>query len=144
MTFDVQLDNIMKIQEENFQHPVFACLTPRGEIPPGESGHIGWIFSPLEAKTYTVRASSWLKETDSDLKFFRFLSGGCNEMLQLNRAVCLQEAESWEQISGWSGLETEQINLSVSFFFSQEEISSTTRVLPVFIFQVANSNWGYP
>ncbi|KAM9630301.1 cilia- and flagella-associated protein 65 [Morphnus guianensis] len=52
--FEVQLDNIVRIQEENFQHPVFVCLTPRGEIPPGTTGHIEWIFSPLEARTYLV------------------------------------------------------------------------------------------
>ncbi|XP_039553133.1 cilia- and flagella-associated protein 65 isoform X1 [Passer montanus] len=65
VTFEVQLDNIVKIQEKNFQHPVFACLTPRGEIPPGESGHIGWIFSPLEAKTYTVDVLIQILEGDS-------------------------------------------------------------------------------
>ncbi|XP_061315489.1 cilia- and flagella-associated protein 65 isoform X8 [Pezoporus flaviventris] len=52
--FEVQLDEVMKIQKENFQHPVFVCLTPRGEIPPGITGHIEWIFSPLEARTYMV------------------------------------------------------------------------------------------
>ncbi|NXF11617.1 CFA65 protein, partial [Smithornis capensis] len=52
--FEIQLDNIMRIQEENFQHPIFVCLTPRGEIPPGKAGHIKWIFSPLEAKMYSV------------------------------------------------------------------------------------------
>ncbi|KFZ53528.1 Coiled-coil domain-containing protein 108, partial [Antrostomus carolinensis] len=51
--FEVQLDNIVKVQE-NFQHPVFVCLSPRGEIPPGTTGHIGWIFSPLEARMYLV------------------------------------------------------------------------------------------
>ncbi|NWW24601.1 CFA65 protein, partial [Falcunculus frontatus] len=54
VTFEVQLDNTMKIRDKNFQHPVFVCLNPRGEIPPGETGHIEWIFSPLEAETYTV------------------------------------------------------------------------------------------
>ncbi|NWU60823.1 CFA65 protein, partial [Pterocles burchelli] len=52
--FEVQLDNLVRIQEENFQHPVFVCLTPRGEIPPGTTGPIEWIFSPLEARTYLV------------------------------------------------------------------------------------------
>ncbi|NWX21409.1 CFA65 protein, partial [Aegotheles bennettii] len=52
--FEVQLDNIARIQEENFQHSVFVCLTPRGEIPPGTVGHLEWIFSPLEARTYLV------------------------------------------------------------------------------------------
>ncbi|NWY90179.1 CFA65 protein, partial [Loxia curvirostra] len=65
VTFEVQLDNIVKIQEKNFQHPVFVCLTPRGEIPPGESGHIGWIFSPLEAKTYEVDVVIQILEGDS-------------------------------------------------------------------------------
>ncbi|XP_032045948.1 cilia- and flagella-associated protein 65 [Aythya fuligula] len=52
--FEVQLDSIMRIQKDNFQHPVFVCLTPRGEIPPGTTGQIEWIFSPLEARTYSV------------------------------------------------------------------------------------------
>ncbi|KFO12431.1 Coiled-coil domain-containing protein 108, partial [Balearica regulorum gibbericeps] len=54
VTFELQLDNVVRIQEENFQHPVFVCLTPRGEILPGTTGHIEWIFSPLEAGTYLV------------------------------------------------------------------------------------------
>jgi len=58
VVFEVQLDNIVRLQEENFRHPVFVCLTPRGEIPPGTIGHIEWVFSPLEAKTYLVRPSS--------------------------------------------------------------------------------------
>ncbi|NXQ21900.1 CFA65 protein, partial [Peucedramus taeniatus] len=65
VTFEVQLDNIVKMQEKNFQHPVFVCLTPRGEIPPGESGHIEWTFSPLEAKTYTVDVLINILEGDS-------------------------------------------------------------------------------
>ncbi|NWT55676.1 CFA65 protein, partial [Erythrocercus mccallii] len=65
VTFEVQMDNIVKIQEKNFQHPVFVCLTPRGEIPPSETGHIEWIFSPLEAKTYTVDVIIHILEGES-------------------------------------------------------------------------------
>ncbi|NWU32774.1 CFA65 protein, partial [Dyaphorophyia castanea] len=65
VTFEVQLDNIVKIQEKNFQHPVFVCLTPRGEIPPGETGHTEWIFSPLEAKTYSVDVPIHILEGES-------------------------------------------------------------------------------
>ncbi|NXY06369.1 CFA65 protein, partial [Pteruthius melanotis] len=65
VTFEVQLDNIVKIRENNFQHPVFVCLTPRGEIPPGETGHIEWIFSPLEAKTYSVNVPIHILEGES-------------------------------------------------------------------------------
>ncbi|NXE89023.1 CFA65 protein, partial [Menura novaehollandiae] len=69
--FEVQLDDIMKIQEKNFQHPVFVCLTPRGEIPPGEIGHIEWIFSPLEAKTYSVDVPIHILEGESTLITFQ-------------------------------------------------------------------------
>ncbi|NXD27312.1 CFA65 protein, partial [Spelaeornis formosus] len=65
VTFEVQLDNIAKIKEKNFQHPVFVCLTPRGEILPGETGHIEWVFSPLEAKTYTVDVLIHILEGES-------------------------------------------------------------------------------
>ncbi|NXF92889.1 CFA65 protein, partial [Eubucco bourcierii] len=52
--FEVQLDNVVRLQKDNFQHPVLVCLTPRGEIPPGTTGHIEWVFSPLEARMYMV------------------------------------------------------------------------------------------
>ncbi|NXS88297.1 CFA65 protein, partial [Erpornis zantholeuca] len=65
VTFEIQLDNIAKIQEKNFQHPVFVCLTPRGEILPGETGHVEWIFSPLEAKTYSVNVPIHILEGES-------------------------------------------------------------------------------
>ncbi|NXD06142.1 CFA65 protein, partial [Nothocercus nigrocapillus] len=69
--FEVQLDNIERIQEENFQHPVFVCLTPRGEIPPGTTDHIEWIFSPLEARMYSVDVPIHILGGDSALITFQ-------------------------------------------------------------------------
>ncbi|XP_052236731.1 cilia- and flagella-associated protein 65-like [Dreissena polymorpha] len=42
------------IRQENFDQPIFECLNPMGEIPPGRSLNIEWRFSPIEAKTYMV------------------------------------------------------------------------------------------
>ncbi|NWW85581.1 CFA65 protein, partial [Rhynochetos jubatus] len=71
VTFEVQLDNIVRIQEENFQHPVFVCLTPRGEISPATTGHIEWIFSPLEARMYSVDVPIHILEGESVLITFQ-------------------------------------------------------------------------
>ncbi|NWV71542.1 CFA65 protein, partial [Malurus elegans] len=76
VTFEVQLDNIVKVREKNFQHPVFACLTPRGEILPGETGRIEWIFSPLEAKTYSIDVPIHILEGESTPITFEAV--GCN------------------------------------------------------------------
>lgn len=54
MTYEVQVSVLSQIQEKNFDHPIFCCLNPRGEIQPGTTARILWIFSPIEAKTYTV------------------------------------------------------------------------------------------
>ncbi|EDO41418.1 predicted protein, partial [Nematostella vectensis] len=40
--------------QENYGCRVLDCLNPSGEIPPGCTGLIHWIFAPLEAKTYVV------------------------------------------------------------------------------------------
>ncbi|XP_060587307.1 cilia- and flagella-associated protein 65-like isoform X2 [Ruditapes philippinarum] len=42
------------IKQENFDQPIFECLNPVGEIPPGRTLNIEWRFSPIEAKTYMV------------------------------------------------------------------------------------------
>lgn len=54
MTYEVQVSVLSQAQEKNFDHPIFCCLNPRGEIQPGTTARILWIFSPIEAKTYTV------------------------------------------------------------------------------------------
>ncbi|NXX10180.1 CFA65 protein, partial [Podargus strigoides] len=69
--FEVQLDNLERIQKENFQHPVFDCLTPRGEIPPGTTGNIEWIFSPLESRTYLVDVPIYILGGESALITFQ-------------------------------------------------------------------------
>uniref|UniRef100_A0A4X2JWM6 Cilia and flagella associated protein 65 n=1 Tax=Vombatus ursinus TaxID=29139 RepID=A0A4X2JWM6_VOMUR len=54
VSYDIQLDPLWKVQNKNFQHPIFQCLNPRGDIQPGKTAQVFWIFSPIEAKTYTV------------------------------------------------------------------------------------------
>ncbi|XP_012401795.1 cilia- and flagella-associated protein 65 isoform X1 [Sarcophilus harrisii] len=52
--YDIQLDPLWEVQSKNFQHPIFQCLNPHGDIQPGKTTQVYWIFSPIEAKTYTV------------------------------------------------------------------------------------------
>ncbi|KAM6151943.1 cilia- and flagella-associated protein 65 [Erethizon dorsatum] len=54
VTYEVQTSILSHIQEKNFDHPIFCCLNPKGEIQPGTTAQVLWIFSPIEAKTYTV------------------------------------------------------------------------------------------
>ncbi|XP_076787765.1 cilia- and flagella-associated protein 65 isoform X3 [Arvicanthis niloticus] len=54
VTYEVQVSVLSQVQEKNFDHPIFCCLNPKGEIQPGTTARILWIFSPIEAKTYTV------------------------------------------------------------------------------------------
>ncbi|GAB1285104.1 Cilia- and flagella-associated protein 65 [Apodemus speciosus] len=52
--YEVQVSVLSKVQEKNFDHPIFCCLNPKGEIEPGTTARVLWVFSPIEAKTYTV------------------------------------------------------------------------------------------
>eukprot|EP00794_Sanderia_malayensis_P017503 gene17503-19253_t len=54
LQFQMDLQALDEIQQENCGWRVFECLNSSGEIAPGETAFISWIFSPLEAKTYTV------------------------------------------------------------------------------------------
>ncbi|EPY79412.1 coiled-coil domain-containing protein 108 [Camelus ferus] len=54
VTFEIQTSILSQVQEKNFDHPIFCCLNPKGEIQPGTTARVLWIFSPIEAKTYTV------------------------------------------------------------------------------------------
>ncbi|XP_023385489.1 cilia- and flagella-associated protein 65 [Pteropus vampyrus] len=54
VTYEIQTNVLSQVQEKNFDHPIFFCLNPQGEIQPGTTARVLWIFSPIEAKTYTV------------------------------------------------------------------------------------------
>uniref|UniRef100_A0A8C5PWI0 Coiled-coil domain containing 108 n=1 Tax=Leptobrachium leishanense TaxID=445787 RepID=A0A8C5PWI0_9ANUR len=68
--YEIQLEPLREIQEQNYHHPVFQCLNPRGEIPPGSTVFVEWIFSPLEAKTYSVNVPVHILGGDSALVTF--------------------------------------------------------------------------
>ena len=42
------------LQATNYLMPILKCLQPQGEIPSGCSVSLEFVFSPLEAKKYTV------------------------------------------------------------------------------------------
>nr|XP_060629252.1 cilia- and flagella-associated protein 65 [Anolis sagrei ordinatus] len=69
--YEIQVDALTKVQEQNYQHAVFTCLNPRGEIGPGLTAHTEWIFSPLEAKMYSVEVPIHIVEGDSALITFQ-------------------------------------------------------------------------
>lgn len=52
--YEVDKAVLSQLQEDNFNHPVLRCLSPEGEVPPGKTAALEWIFSPLEAKMYNV------------------------------------------------------------------------------------------
>ncbi|XP_046498897.1 cilia- and flagella-associated protein 65 isoform X4 [Equus quagga] len=54
VTYEIQTNILSQVQEKNFNHPIFCCLNPQGEIQPGTTARVLWIFSPIEAKTYSV------------------------------------------------------------------------------------------
>lgn len=53
--YEVDSAVLSQLQVDNFNHPLLCCLNPEGEVLPGETARVEWIFSPLEAKMYHVR-----------------------------------------------------------------------------------------
>ncbi|XP_067890912.1 cilia- and flagella-associated protein 65 isoform X3 [Heterodontus francisci] len=68
--YDIQLDSVKSVLEKNYNHPIFQCLNPRGEIQPGMTAYIEWIFSPLEARSYSVNVPIHILDGDSALVTF--------------------------------------------------------------------------
>lgn len=53
--YEVDSAVLSQLQVDNFNHPVLRCLNPKGEVLPGQTAMLEWIFSPLEVKMYHVR-----------------------------------------------------------------------------------------
>ncbi|XP_035391658.1 cilia- and flagella-associated protein 65 isoform X1 [Electrophorus electricus] len=68
--YHVDTSPLEQLQEENFSHPVLHCLNPDGEVQPGRSATLEWLFSPLEAKTYSVDVPVYVLQGDCTLLTF--------------------------------------------------------------------------
>ncbi|XP_042192118.1 cilia- and flagella-associated protein 65 [Callorhinchus milii] len=68
--YEIQTDCLKTIQEENYDHAIFQCLNPRGEILPGKTAYTEWVFSPLEAESYSVVVPIQIIGGDSALVTF--------------------------------------------------------------------------
>ncbi|XP_069872977.1 cilia- and flagella-associated protein 65 isoform X3 [Dipodomys merriami] len=96
VTYQVETSILSQVQEKNFDHSVFCCLNPKGEIQPGTLARILWIFSPIEAKTYTVDVPIHIEGWNSALIHFRGV--GYDPNIMGNTApfhnICLWDSSS--------------------------------------------------
>ena len=53
--YKMDVSVLKNITERNYGMPVFECLQPAGNIFPGETLPLEFIFSPIEAKKHSVR-----------------------------------------------------------------------------------------
>ncbi|XP_068602653.1 cilia- and flagella-associated protein 65 [Brachionichthys hirsutus] len=74
--YKVDLPALSQIQADNSDVPVLSCLNPEGEILPGTTGILDWIFTPLETKTYHMDIPIHVQGGDSTL--VRFEGCGLN------------------------------------------------------------------
>uniref|UniRef100_A0A671KH62 Coiled-coil domain-containing protein 108-like n=1 Tax=Sinocyclocheilus anshuiensis TaxID=1608454 RepID=A0A671KH62_9TELE len=77
LRFHIDTTPLEELMEENFSHPFLQCLNPGGEVEPGHTALVEWIFSPLEAKTYSVDIPIHVVEGDS--MFVTFEGQGFDE-----------------------------------------------------------------
>ncbi|XP_024142553.1 cilia- and flagella-associated protein 65 isoform X3 [Oryzias melastigma] len=79
--YEVDSSVLLQLQEDNFNHAVLRCLNPRGEVLPGRTAVLEWIFSPLEAKVYHMEVPVHIQNSSSAL--LRFEGRGL-QALKLN------------------------------------------------------------
>ncbi|XP_059896106.1 cilia- and flagella-associated protein 65 isoform X1 [Gadus macrocephalus] len=101
--YEVDAYPLQQLQEQNFHHPVLCCLTPRGEVRPGRTAQLEWLFSPLEAKVYNVDIVIHTRGGDSTVVSFegrgfdpRAL--GPSDHVCLPSVPCMQKAALPEQV----------------------------------------------
>ncbi|XP_047455942.1 cilia- and flagella-associated protein 65 isoform X2 [Mugil cephalus] len=69
--YEVDTGVLSQLHVDNFNHPVLCCLSPVGEVLPGKTAMLEWIFSPLEAKTYHVDVPIHIQDGDTTLVKFK-------------------------------------------------------------------------
>ncbi|EDV21132.1 uncharacterized protein TRIADDRAFT_60400 [Trichoplax adhaerens] len=54
VNYELDLSPCDNLKMDNYHCNIFQCLNPTGQIAPGQRAQIEWVFSPIEAKTYSV------------------------------------------------------------------------------------------
>ncbi|XP_022355528.1 cilia- and flagella-associated protein 65 [Enhydra lutris kenyoni] len=116
VTYEVQTNILSQVQEKNFDHPIFCCLNPQGEIQPGTTAQVLWIFSPIEAKTYMVDVPIHILGWNSAI--IRFQGVGYDPQVMGDTAP-FHNISSWDDHSIHSRLMVPGQNI----FLSQSHIS---------------------
>ncbi|XP_023144688.2 cilia- and flagella-associated protein 65 [Amphiprion ocellaris] len=93
--YQVDMAVLSQLQADNFNHPVLCCLNPEGEVLPGKTTKLEWIFSPLEAKIYHMDVPIHIQERDSTLVRFEgcgrdiLTPGSSNPLTSSDHKVCV-------------------------------------------------------
>ena len=57
MGYEVVVESLAQLTEENYGCEIMKCLQPIGRVQPHSISQIPFVFSPLEAKTYAVEVN---------------------------------------------------------------------------------------
>ncbi|XP_061775397.1 cilia- and flagella-associated protein 65 [Nerophis ophidion] len=68
--YEVDAGVLSQLQENNFNQPLLSCLNPVGEILPGKTASLEFIFSPLEAKMHSMDIPIHIQDGDTTLLRF--------------------------------------------------------------------------
>ncbi|XP_061923625.1 cilia- and flagella-associated protein 65 isoform X2 [Entelurus aequoreus] len=68
--YEVDAGVLSQLQENNFNQPLLCCLNPVGEILPGKTASLEFIFSPLEAKMHSMDIPIHIQDGDTTLLRF--------------------------------------------------------------------------
>ncbi|XP_015251819.1 PREDICTED: coiled-coil domain-containing protein 108 [Cyprinodon variegatus] len=91
--YEVDQAVLSQLQMDNYNHPVLRCLSPQGDIPPGNKATLEWIFSPLEAKMYHMDVPIHIQGRDSKVIKFE----GCGINASSNLVQCNDKKELFVQ-----------------------------------------------
>ncbi|XP_034042439.1 cilia- and flagella-associated protein 65 [Thalassophryne amazonica] len=90
--YKVDMTPMIQLQADNFNHPVLCCLNPEGEVQPGRTATLEWIFSPLEAKMYQMNIP--IHTVGGDSMLVRFEGCGLSDICNISdtklSAPCIQ------------------------------------------------------
>ncbi|XP_031714488.1 cilia- and flagella-associated protein 65 isoform X2 [Anarrhichthys ocellatus] len=70
LRYEVDTAVLSQLKVDNFNHPVLVCFNPEGELLPGRTAMLEWIFSPLEPKMYHMDIPIHVQDGDSTLVRF--------------------------------------------------------------------------
>ena len=105
VSYEVDITPLHTLTQSNYLMPILQCLQSQGEVPPHGTAAVPFIFSPLEAKRYSVSPYAFTTHVYYLTLNLNIIIYACKIYMYVHVLFLSNEAQLlWLQTATWASM----------------------------------------